>query len=311
MKRFLLAGLVASVVLGATPALFGFQANAQAEEKTLVSGWFQNRAVEYYDFGTNTPLAANDTVPTQPLWVFIHGINADGTPDFVGGQHNIVDVVPGEPGYSDLWQVVMVTVPDDYVPDSIRSAQDVSESGYEQRTTDMLVNCPIVPEGTTLEGGEPLVQGWNDGEEVFYPDFGENPATVEPIWVFIHDMNADGTPDFVEGQNNIIDTVPGQAGYTAFWQVNMVTVPDGYEPNSIRSAADVRAAGFEITETEMVVNCPVTQVAGVTVGGIPSAGTGPGGSDGSSLPYVLIGTLAALGALGAGGAAVALARRHA
>lgn len=305
MRRLMIVTLAVALLTG----IGAVGAGAQAEEKALVSGWFQDRQVEYYDFGTNTPLAANDTVPTQPIWVFIYGMNADGTPDMVEGQHNIIDVVPGEAGYTDLWRVVMVTVPDDYDPDSIRSAEEVRDSGFEQTTTDMLVNCPIVPEGTTLEGGEPLQQGWNDGEAVFYPDFGANPATTRPIWVFIHGMNPDGTPDFVEGQNNIIDVVPGQAGYTAFWRVNMVTVPDDYEPNSIRSAADVVAAGFEITETDMVVNCPVTQVAGAAVGGIPNAGSGAGGGGSSSLPYI-IGLLAALGALGAGGAAFAFARRR-
>ena len=303
-------GLVLLALVVGSAALVAPQAGAQGEEKTLVAGWFQDREVQYYDFGTNTPLAANNTVPTQPIWVFIHGMNADGTPDFVEGQHNIVDVVPGEPGYSDLWQVVMVTVPEDYEPDSIRSAEDVRDSGFETQTTGMLVNCPIVPEGTTLETGQELVQGWHDGEEVFYPDFGANPATVAPIWVFIHGMNDDGTPDFVEGQHNIIDTVPGDADYTAFWQVNMVTVPADYEPDSIRSAADVVDAGFQITETDMVVNCPVVEVAAVVGGapsGAPSAGTGGDGDDSSTMLYVIIAALVAAGVV-AGGAGFAYTR---
>lgn len=310
--KTLVALVALSIVVGAA-ALLTPLAGAQGEEKTLVAGWFQDREVQYYDFGTNTPLAANNTVPTQPIWVFIHGMNADGTPDFVEGQHNIVDVVPGEPGYSDLWQVVLVTVPEDYEPDSIRSAEDVRDSGFETQTTDMLVNCPIVPEGTALETGQELVQGWHDGEEVFYPDFGANPATVAPIWVFIRGMNDDGTPDFVEGQHNVIDTVPGDADYTAFWQVNMVTVPADYEPDSIRSAADVVNAGFEITETDMVVNCPVVEVAaavGEAPSGAPSAGTGGDGDDGSTMLYVIIAALVAAGVVtGGAGFAYARARR--
>lgn len=320
MERLL--GIVATgaVLLSSVSGLLATQANAQAaEEKALVSGWYQDRQVEYYDFGMNTPLSANNTVPAQPIWVFIYGMNADGTPEMVPGQHNIVDVLPGEPGYSDLWQVQMVTVPRDYEPDSITSADEIGDAGFDVKSTDMLVNCPIVPEGTTLEGGEPLVQGWKDGEQVFYPDFGKNPATVAPIWVFIHGMNADGTPDLVEGQSNIIDTVPGQANYTAFWRVNMVTVPANYEPNSIRSAADVLAAGYTITETEMVVNCPVITVAAATtagsgqtpVSGVPNAGTGPVGASGSILPYVLAAGLAMLGTAGAGAAAMAFTRRRA
>jgi cold shock CspA family protein len=300
---------LAAVLLAAAPALLAPTASAQAEQLALVSGWFRDREVKYYDFGTNTPLSGNG-VAVAPIYVFIHGMNADGTPDMVEGQHNIVDVRPGDTGYSDLWQVNFVTVPEDYEPDSVKSKDGIDGAGFEVEATDMFVNCPIVPEGTTLEGGEPLVQGWYKDQAVFYPDFGANPPTAVPIWVFIHGMNSDGTPNFVEGQNNIIDTVPGQADYSAFWRVNMVTVPTGYEPNSIRSAEDVQASGFEITQTDMVVNCPVTEVAAAAVTGAPSAGTGGvTGGGGSSTAYYVIGAVAALGLL-AVGAGLAYARRR-
>jgi len=313
-----LIALVAMAVAVGAALVMTPSAHAQ-EEFTLVDGWFRDRAVEYYDFGTNTPLADDGSVPTQPIWVFIHGMNEDGTPDFVEGQHNIVDTVPGEEGYSDLWQVVLVTVPEDYEPDSITSAAEVVDAGFETTTTDMFVNCPIVPEGSTLEGGEELVQGWHDGEEVFYPDFGANPATAAPIWVLIHGMNEDGTPDFVEGQQNIIDTVPGQADYTAFWQVNLVTVPEDYEANSIRSAADVVAAGYEITQTDMLVNCPVTSVAeaaadggGDDVTGMPTTGTGvESGGGGVSALYIAFAAFGAAAIIAAGAGGLIAARRRA
>ena len=236
-------------------------ANASAPaEKELVSGWYQGREVRYYDFGSNTPIKGNG-VSTAPIYVFIHGMKADGSPDFVEGQHNVVDVVPGDIGYSDLWQVMLVTVPESYTPDSIISKDQLDAAGFEITATDMFVNCPIVPEGTTLAGGEELIQGWYKGQEVFYPDFGLNNTSSIPIWVFITGMDEQGNPQFVKGQHNIIDAVPEDPGYSAFWRVIMVTVPEGYEPNSIRSAADVMASGFTTTSTDMVVNCPVTFVA--------------------------------------------------
>lgn len=263
------AGLAAAFVVGcgddddgneatASPAGTASAApTAGAEEKTLVSGWYRDAAVQYYDFGMNSPATAG-AIATAPIWVFITGLDADGNPVFVEGQHNIVDVVPGDAGYSDLWEVNLVTVPEGYEPDSLKSRQDVEDSGYETMVPGLLVNCPIVAEGTTLEGGEELTQGWYKGDAVFYPDFGENPPTALPIWVFITGMDADGNPQFVDGQNNVIDAVPGDEGYSAFWQVNLVTVDEGYEANSIKSAADAVGSGFAITQTEMVVNCPVT-----------------------------------------------------
>lgn len=231
------------------------------EEKSLVTGWYQDQQVRYYDFGMNS--ATNGSVvATAPIYVFIHGFDADGNPEFVEGQHNVVNVKPGDPGYSDLWQVMLVTVPDDYEADSIKSAGDVMAMGYEVTPTEMYVNCPIVDEGTTLEGGESLTQGWYKGEEVFYPDFGVNPANAIPIWVFATGFDADGNPQFVEGQQNVIDAVPGDPGYSAFWQVNIVVVDEGYEANSVTSREDIQAMGYEVMQTNMVVNCPVTEYPG-------------------------------------------------
>ena len=224
-------------------------------ELALVDGWFRDAAVRYYDFGMNSPASGN-IVSTAPIWAFITGMDADGNPQFVDGQHNVIDVVPGDDGYSDLWEVHLVVVPDGYEPDSIKSREEVEAAGYEEMVPGLFVNCPVVAEGTTLEGGEELVQGWYKGDPVFYPDFGGNPPAAVPIWAFITGMDADGNPQFVDGQHNIIDTVPGDTGYSAFWRVNLVTVPDGYEPDSVKSAADVRSGDFTITETDLVVNCP-------------------------------------------------------
>ena len=171
-------------------------------------------------------------------------------------------MAPGDEGYSDLWQVHLVTVPESYVPDSVTSKAQLDASGFPVTATEMFVNCPIVPEGATLEGGERLTQGWYKGQQVFYPDFGLNQPVAIPIWAFITGMDGQGNPQFVEGQQNIIDSVPADPGYSAFWRVMLVTAPEGYVPDSIRSVADVQASGFATTPTDIVVNCPVTSVVG-------------------------------------------------
>lgn len=227
-----------------------------AKDFALVNGWFRDEPVVYYDFGMQSP-ATGPVVATAPIWVFITGKDGDGNPVFVEEQHNIIDALPGEPGYSDLWQVNLVTVPEDYVANSIHSAADLQAMSYPTEVPGLLVNCPVVPAGSTLEQGEELVSGWHRDQRVFYPDFGANPAVAVPIWAFITGMDTDGNPLFVEGQNNIIDALPGDAGYSAFWLVNLVVVPDNYEPNSITSAAAVVDSGFEILQPGLVVNCPV------------------------------------------------------
>jgi hypothetical protein len=233
-------------------------ATEAAKEFALVSGWYRDSEVKYYDFGANSPLVSGNTVLTAPIYVFITGMDADGNPQFVEGQHNVIDVVPGDSGYSDLWQVNLVTVDETYEPDSIKSKADLDASGMAPEPVQMFVNCPVVPAGSTLEGGEALTQGWYKGEAVFYPDFGANPTFALPIFAFITGMDSNGEPVFVEGQMNVIDSVPDDDGYSAFWRVNMVTVPAEYVANTIKSAAGVAASGYETTETDINVNCPVT-----------------------------------------------------
>ncbi|MGA2160362.1 MAG: hypothetical protein ABSG90_14255 [Dehalococcoidia bacterium] len=236
-----------------TPAPSAVQA---PKNYTLVSCWYKGKAVQYYDFGTNTPLV-NGKPTVAPIWVLIYGNKADGTPDFVAGGHNIIDVIPGDTGYSDLWQIVLVTVPRSYQPDSLTSAADVKKGNYPMQTTNMLVNCPTVPAGSTIQDNRALIQGWYKGQKVYYYDFGANDDIAAPIWALITGMDTQGNPVFVKGQNNIVDVIPGDKGYSAFWQVMLVTVPADYVANTFKSAADVMQSGYKITPTTIDVNCPL------------------------------------------------------
>ncbi|MGA9048574.1 MAG: hypothetical protein WB588_06230 [Dehalococcoidia bacterium] len=247
--------VTAPAAVAPTPAAPAPSAAQAPKNFTLVSCWYKGSAIQYYDFGTNTPLV-NGIPPVAPIWVFIYGNKADGTPDFVTGGHNIIDVIPGDPGYSDLWQVVLVTVPRSYQPDSITNAADVMKGNFPMKTTDMLVNCPVVPAGSTIQDNRALIQGWYKGQKVYYYDFGANADIAAPIWALITGMDAQGNPIFVKGQNNIVDVKPGDQGYSAFWQVMLVTVPAGYVPNTLKSAKDVMSSGYKITPTTINVNCP-------------------------------------------------------
>ncbi len=226
----------------------------------LVNGWYRDEPVVYYDFGTHSPQMNVADVAVAPIWAFITGMDADGNPEFVPHQHNIIDVVPGDGGYSDLWQVNLVTVPEDYVADSITSKADLDAMSYPTVQPGLFVNCPVVPAGSTLENGEELTQGWHNGERVYYPDFGANPPAGIPIWAFITGLDDDGNPQFVDGQHNVIDAIPSDPGYSAFWIVNLVVVDEGYEANSIKSAGAVAESGYEVLTPGLMVNCPVVEM---------------------------------------------------
>jgi hypothetical protein len=305
--RFL---ILFALLLPAAPAALAQEGGVftePAQTYTLTKGWYQGRETFYYDFGMNSPVLNNGAgVGAAPIYVLVTGFDGSGNPQMVEGQRNIIDVVPGEPGYSDLWEVNFVTVPAGYVANTFKSADDVRKAGLQMTKPGVLVNCPVVPLNSRLaepvNGSVEPTRGWYKGSEVHYFDFGPNSNRTAPIYAFITGFSADGTPQFVQGQNNIIDVIPGDAGYSAFWDVHLVRVPAGYKPNSITSAAGVMSSGFEIVRPGLVVNCPVTRTSNAVTGsmmempGMPNTGAG-------DTPLPLVWYLLAAGMLLAAGVA--------
>jgi hypothetical protein len=102
----------------------------------LTRGFAKGQSVRYLDLGP-VKLAAGNKV--EPIWAF-----TNGTSD----QRNIIDVVPGDPDYTPLWGVVMVTWKDGVTPRTLMSRAEVEaamaagEVTLEQ--TGIVVNCPVV-----------------------------------------------------------------------------------------------------------------------------------------------------------------------
>lgn len=100
---------------------------------------------------------------------------------------------------------------------------------------------------------QPVVLGFYRGETVRYFDFGRirlKPGNkLSPVWTFTNGA---------AGQRAIVDTVPGQARYSALWQVSSVTWADGETPRVLRSTAQVRKAAADgeltIKKTATTVN---------------------------------------------------------
>lgn len=92
-----------------------------------------------------------------------------------------------------------------------------------------------------------------DGKKVEYYNFDVMSTTPAPIFV----LYRTGENDPVEGQLNIINVKPGDAGYNDFWQVNKVAVPADYVANTITSSNEILEAGYQVSMTNTIVNCPV------------------------------------------------------
>ncbi len=220
-------------------------------------------SVRYYNF---------DVQPTEPAPIYV--LFRDGEDSPVPGQLNIVDVIPGDAGYNDFWQPIKVTVPSDYVANTISSYEAIVAAGLTTEPLDALVNCPIVPEGSTASlryGGADsgLVRGWYADEIVYYFEFGEAALTISgagvplsPIYVTFNinpDQEGGGPPSgFVteEGSDqthNVIATLPGDADYSPLWLVNIY---DNAEFDNVADLATAEAATI-LASGAATVNCPV------------------------------------------------------
>ncbi|MFT4921065.1 MAG: hypothetical protein ACI8XM_000258, partial [Haloarculaceae archaeon] len=218
--------------------------------------------VEYYNF---------DVQATAPAPIYVLFREGEDAP--VEGQLNIVDVKPGDEGYNDFWRVTRVTVPAEYQANAATSLADLDAAGYGMQATDMLVNCPVVPEGSTAtrragDGSTDLVEGWYEGEVVNYFQFTEAPLSPEggsvptsPIYVsFNTNPGQEGggpasgfvTEDGNAQTHNVVATVPGDGGYSPLWSVNVYDNAEFGDVSDLDSATDATILGTGVA----TVNCP-------------------------------------------------------
>src|SRR2546427_111807 len=85
-----------------------------------VDGWSRNASVSYLDFGPQSNVAV-------PILAFFEAASPS-TP--FAGQRNIIDTIPGQPGYNDFWRGYKVLAPNGYVANPIRSLSDAVAPGY-------------------------------------------------------------------------------------------------------------------------------------------------------------------------------------
>jgi hypothetical protein len=201
----------------------------------------------------------------------------------VEGQLNLIDVVPGDDGYSDFWHVHKVTVPDDYVANTVTSVAEMMDSGFAIERTDLVVNCPVVPEGSTASkryggGASGLVRGWYKDQVVSYFDFSEKMLTVDlpatghpeapisPIYVTFNvnpdenDPNSGPASGFMtetgtDQTHNVVATLPEDADYSPLWLVNIL---DNADFDSVGDLTTATAASK--LATGPTVNCPIVSV---------------------------------------------------
>lgn len=236
----------------------------------ITTGWDRTGAsVKYYNFDVQS------TVP-EDIYVFFK--SGSSTP--LAGQNNIIPTIPGEVGYNDFWLVNKVIVPDSYVANSLTSEAEVLASGYTITKTTNLVNCPVVPFGSTASKSSvagkasQLTLGWYKGQSVAYFNFEEaalattstGSVPTSPIYVMFkinpNPSNpasgpASGFASETANTNqthNVLQTIPGDNAYSPLWDVRVL---DNANFNAVNNLAT--AQSFTSTPAGATVNCPVVK----------------------------------------------------
>jgi len=177
----------------------------------------------------------------------------------VQGQYPVIDVKPGDTGYTHFWEMNNVTVPNTYVPNTIKSLASLNSAKQAGLVTikdaGRSLNGPLVAHNVKIAvvNGEPQFQPvWYRTDLATMAVFETNlPSGGVPqisIWLIqrdgdpcplleavcptaTNDFNQDGD---IKDSNDLIDTYPGQPGYSPLWAVSILHVTTAY-PLSVSS----------------------------------------------------------------------------
>lgn len=241
-----------------------------AGETELVQGWFRDRTVLYYNFGSITPPVTAGRV----LWP-VHGFDARGNPVAIRNQRPVFSTIPGLAGYSGVWRLAYVVVADKVQPNELRTVEGIEDAVRRRRAaireSDLTVNLPIVPKGQRLaRDSTPPMTGWYQGREVQYFDFGVTSASPAAMWRFARGRDASGAPLFLDGQNSLLDSIPVAPAYPDVWSIRIVNVDSAYAPNTVRSAVALRSTRYTVDSATVARNLPVVIVDGARIPRAPS-----------------------------------------
>jgi hypothetical protein len=219
------------------------------------------KPVRYYNFDVQTTMPA-------PVYVLYR----EGEDKPVAGQLDIIDTLPGDKGYNDFRQVWKVTVPKDYVANTIVDAGALQQAGYKMEQTQALRNMPIVPDKSKAKmrlksANSDLQRAWYHGQVAKFFSFDEAPLSgssvpLSPIYVTFN-VNPDqpnGGPGSgfkaepnSEQTHNVPTTLPGDVGYSPLWLVAVYDNANWPEVKDLQTALKAKV----LAPAAATVNCPI------------------------------------------------------
>jgi hypothetical protein len=265
----------------------------------VVEGWAHGKPIKYLLEEVSDPAVAKllkdksgfdvQTVPALAnvpskalanLYLFMNGVAG---PNPFGFQRNVIDSVPGEAGYSPLWLHTFVKWKNPAKARELKSEEQIKAAARAGEVTlersKLVVNCPVLPSG---KDDFPVVTGYVDGKFVDYTlqeisdpavtklitnktgfplvtvrSLGDVPQ-VANLYLF---MNGIAGPNPFGFQRNVIDSVPGQPGYSPLWLHTFVKWKDPTRARELKSQAEILSASQagEVTleRSKLVIDCPV------------------------------------------------------
>jgi hypothetical protein len=212
-----------------------------------------------------------DVQSTTPDDIYVFFRKGATTP--LTGQNNIIPTIPGDAGYNDFWLVNKVIVPDTYIPNTFTSESEILTSAFEIVKTNMIVNCPVVPFGSTAAKSKTagvasaLTIGWYKGKAVAYFEFAEAAITatatgkvpIDDIYVMFNDDTVGPASGFkVEAgtmqTHNVLGSLPGDSNYSPLWDVQVIS------NTNFANVKDLAiAAALPSNPAGATVNCPIVK----------------------------------------------------
>lgn len=193
------------------------------EQIFLRSAWYQSEPIRYLDLNSCEPenltcINRLDT-PLNPMLRY-EFFFSDGTP--VLGQSPVFSTPDHGVARSPFRRVVRVIVPDGYLSNTIRSAQDVAASQFRTEETDRVLNNPLIIQKKPPLFPLTLGEAWSNNQAQQYLELGMVPYAAERnrlgVGVVYFMRNYDKT-DLPSRPHPIFDTRPGDLLYSPIRQV--------------------------------------------------------------------------------------------
>ena len=150
-------------------------------------------------------------------------------------------------------QVALKPLDPDQAPIAAVDRFSEKAAHLQVRTADNKIPGPNEP--VDFDTGPFITQGLSPttGKPVRYYNFDVQGTAAAPVYV----LYREGEDKPVDGQLDIIDTLPGEKGYNDFRQVWKVSVPKDYVANLITDEGTLRDAGYQMQQTDTLRNMPV------------------------------------------------------